>query len=237
MTGKFETADSLGGAFLVDEDTLRRLFANIIAAHPTSQSGVKVSVTFEETRTIETSVIDDVFTDPMLRSKRITDFSMRCVSADQLSKISIGNKSWKPVTYSISGDRNWALALEHQILNEILATARWWGYFRDNTKTREKLGRWIFALWVLTMTCIGIAAGLKWMVATKILLGVAVVLIFRFIVVVSINWLFPVVMFNFGWGARDFGARSNAFYIVTVGIILALAVGLLTGWIGKQLGL
>lgn len=71
MSEKFEAKNSKGGAFFIDESTLRHFVSFIENAHAGAQppATITIAAEFEETRTIETSNVNDVFEDPMARSK------------------------------------------------------------------------------------------------------------------------------------------------------------------------
>ncbi|WP_106795595.1 hypothetical protein [Rhizobium sp. H4] len=224
----------LGGAFLVEGDTLRNLVRFVAEAYGKPP---EITATFEEARSIQTDNIDDIFTDPLVRSVELTAFKILAVSETGYTSIQFNNIDSRPATIDISGDRTWALALEHKLNNELLACNRWWGFFRDNTKRRENIGFWMFILTLMSVSAIFLGLTYDWKSTLRVGGLVLALVNLRFLVNLGMNALFPVVQYNFGMGERRARLRTNILKFIMSGVVVAVIVGLFTGWLEKLLGI
>ncbi|MDR9760562.1 hypothetical protein RJJ37_13080 [Rhizobium redzepovicii] len=239
MAGKFEAKNSLSGSFFIEESTLRNIVDFIMKAHATAKrpADVTVSAAFEETRTIETNDVDDLFKDPMLRSKSLKEVSIRCYSDLGYSSIYIYRDLEKPITYTINGERSWVLHLEDSVRNEAAASARWWGIFRNSTRVRQRISGALLTIFLLSFGGVFFAVHQEWKEAARILFLVALTLFVGKIIINLVNLTFPAVIFHFGRGAAQHKTRMKACNIVLGTIGLAVVVGLFTNWLGKITGI
>ncbi|EHH08192.1 hypothetical protein ATCR1_04619 [Agrobacterium tumefaciens CCNWGS0286] len=234
MAGKFLVNNTPGGSYLFGEDALNNLVNYIRDAHG---DGVSVSATFGQNRTIESDDASDIFSDALSRSTEMTSFKITAFSEAGSTYLEILNKNHLPIICNITGDRGWVLPLEERISHEISASSRWWGIFRDNTPIKSTLSFIYFVMSLIAFGLLVIAVTLEMPNAVRWILAVCVLLLLSVIIKSAMNWLFPVVQFSIGVGERKASARMTTFNIVSVAVLLAIVVGLVTGWIGKQLGI
>ncbi|NKL35480.1 hypothetical protein GFL49_17045 [Rhizobium leguminosarum bv. viciae] len=210
MAGKFEAKDSLGGSYFIEESTLRNIVDLIKKAHDAAErhADVTVSAAFEDTRTIETSDVADVFKDPMLRSKVLKEVAIRCYSTQGYSSVVIYRDLDKPITYTINGDRAWVLQLEDSVRNEVAASARWWGVFRNSTKMRQRIYGALLAVFLLSLGGVFLAVEADRMKTANILLLVAMTLFVGKIIINLINLTFTCYHFSL-WPRRRSAYRPH----------------------------
>lgn len=233
MAGKFLVNNTPGGAYVFGEAALNNLVSYIRDAHGDK---VTVSATFGQNRTIESDDASDIFSDALSRSTEMSSFKITAFSENSSTYLEILNYR-HPITCNIAGDREWVLPLEERISHEINSSRRWWGIFRDNTPIKSTLGFIYFVMSSIAFAFVFTAATLEWTNAVKWGLGVCVLLLLSVVIKSAVNWLFPVVQFSIGVGERKASARMTTFNTVTVTVLLAIVVGLVTGWIGKQVGI
>ncbi|MDR6190377.1 hypothetical protein QE372_002645 [Agrobacterium pusense] len=233
MAGKFLVNNTPGGSYVFGEDALNNLVNCIRDAHG---GKVTVSATFGQNRTIESADASDIFSDALSRSTEMSSFKITAFGENSSTYLEILNYR-RPITCNITGDREWVLPLEERISHELHAGRRWWGIFRDNTPIKSTLSFIYFVISLITFALVFTAATLGWTNAVKWGLGVCVLLLLSVVIKSAVNWLFPVVQFSIGVGERMASARMTTFNTVTVTVLLAIVVGLVTGWIGKQLGI
>jgi len=237
MAGKFKAKGDLVGAFFIEEATLRRIVELMRDAHVDADATVSVSAQFEENRVVEASNIDDILRDAMVRSRFITRFAVSSVSNDGYSEFYIFSYLRNAISYSISGDRSWVLALEESLRTEVSACERWWGWIRDNTKLRSTIFGFLFAAFFISLAAIPILGGNNMMLPARICFYIALSILSLYAVIKTLQFIYPAVVFNVGKGERSHRTRLKIANFLFFGIAATILLGLFVNWLSKTAGI
>jgi hypothetical protein len=121
MAHTFEARKTIRGSYLLSEDIVRRM-----VKHMSASGGIlTASLKFKNERTIVSDDIDEILNDSLIRSTEIDELQLRVITPSHaIAEVLFKNGSGA-MGYGIRGDRQWVLALEHEILSEIDAGKLW----------------------------------------------------------------------------------------------------------------
>lgn len=227
MSDSFKISREMRGCYIVPKDGIRRVFGHVQKASKVTDAALQVapepyiSVEFSSGRTVSSKDVDDILDDSLMISDRISRITIGVYRAylSQQAAVRFVDRSDRPISFDIEGERHKSLALEEALSNEIKGMKA--------PYSQANLASYSFPLLITVWAPVSMAmtfltywaifglsskyAGASWLIFS----------LFMFLIPPLSSWTFPGIVFDFGEGAR----RRNRIRYTVYGLVLFLVGG------------
>lgn len=232
MSREYEINRPLRGNFLIDEDCLRNVIKHIREAHGEDP---RISITFENDRTVRDDSWDKLISDSLIRSTKIKSIIIRCDESRRSTRLAFQNESSRTVDIDILGNREWALALEDHLLREVTPKKTWLSLFLS--KNNHMTDVYMSFLWFGSIILCTIFLYSEFDNAAYIALVLFTILSLYGVCSSFTKLYVPGIQFDFGAGQRSYRTRAIAMKFVGGSVLLALVIGVAGNYLSKLAGI
>ncbi|MER9014522.1 hypothetical protein [Mesorhizobium sp. M0898] len=225
MGGKLTVSRDILGCYVVTAETVRELYNHIAEFR---DEPPEVTFEFSGGRKVSGKSLDDLLADSLVKSRNLVriQFSAPFINRPAVDLI-LKADGTDAGSYRIHGERDEAIGLADTINNDLLAAKAL--YSRVSVHEYSPPSYSASGLFFLVAIGLLILGGL-WagdrvvgLVSTRALYaGVAVLLL----AIPTYFFLFPAMTFNFGHGAKGFGARKWIVGTIFVAVVIAFIVAI-----------
>jgi hypothetical protein len=236
VSSKFKISRPLRGGYIISEALLRKC-AQLVETF--SGEAPRISLTFRDGRTVDSTDSDEVFGDSFIQSTRISEIKISAGNLFSPREASIIFRKYydSPIYFIAEGDRSATLTLERDFLNELTSTRQWYSVFVLNSISFSILST-VFALISISLAIISVTVPYKRNDTLGFIMIIATSAnILMFLILLFCRLEFPQIIFNIGHGARRqklrIGIWSFIFLTVVAGMATISLHDLLTDWLKR----
>lgn len=215
------------GNFIIEEETLRRLFKHLTTAM--ADKSPHVNTNFKNGRIVQVHDIEELFADSLVGVEGVESVGIYVSNYTDDSQASVHLSS--SVSYSVSGERGKAIDLEEAIVHELEAAKTWYSW----------RSHWVLLPLLLLASLIQLVFPLFKDVVKSDAIGIVMRIISIFGVFLSIavvsHIIFPPVILNFGIGRRRYKQKIGFIYFIVVVLGLGVSIGVLGNYLSKLVGI
>jgi hypothetical protein len=234
VTVPFQVDREIRGSFLIEKETVERLYAHIAAL--TTEPPL-VAFTFRSGRKLRGTSIEELLADSLISSSALESIQIASVGSMPSVEVTLADRNHGPISLHLAGQRAQVLQIEENIANEAEAARAWYSSLNLNSYYGISFTN------VMSVLLIIMVAGLLALYFTpnlvvKVSFGAFLAVYIPLVLLpVTVNILFPSLRFVFGRGARSYRMQRAVFGFLLIAVGVGFVVAVAANYASRELGI
>ena len=231
VSGKFEISRQIRGGYIISEALLRKC-AQLVETF--SGEAPKISITFRDGRTVNSTNPDEVFNDSFIQSTRISETKISGGNFfSQHASITFRKNYDSPIYFIAEGDRSPTLTFERDFINELASSKQWYSPFVLSVTTFSLLTTIFAAPSIFSFIFVSVSMHNHTLDLIAIIVSLTQTLMLLILICSRIE--FPSIIFNIGHGARRQTLRVAIWSFIVFTLLSGITIIFLHDWLNDWL--